>query len=60
MTNKITKEDVSLVCNDLHVKPTPEIVNHVMENYESGVSVDPEGNWYYIVEDLIHNYINNN
>lgn len=56
MTTKICKEDVQFVCDELKIESTPELIDYVMENYDSGVSNDPEGNYFYIVEDLIYNH----
>lgn len=59
MTTKITKDDVQFVCGELNIQTTPEMIDFVMENYESGLSNDPEENYFFIVEDLVYNYLNN-
>lgn len=58
MTTKICKEDVQFVCDELKIETTPELIDYVMENYDSSISNDPEGNYFYIVEDLIYNFLN--
>ena len=58
MTTKISSEDVQFVCNELKIDTNPEMIDFVLENYDSGVSNDPEGNYFYIVEELIYNYLN--
>lgn len=60
VTTKISKDDVQFVCKELKMTPTTELVVYVMINYDNSVSNDPEGNYFYIVEDLIHNYLNKN
>ncbi len=58
MNVKISNEDIQDVCNDLKIDSTPEIIDYVMENYDSAVSNNPDDNFYLIIEDLIYGYIN--
>lgn len=54
MTNLIQKEDVLQVANDLKIEVNDQIVQWVLENYESYQEEDPTGTWNLVVEQMLH------
>jgi hypothetical protein len=54
MESKIKKEDVLSVANALLIKTNYEIIQWVIENYESYQSNDPTATWDLVVEQMLY------
>lgn len=54
MTNIIQKEDVLRVANDLNIKVNDQVVQWVLENYDSYQEEDPHGTWNLVVEQMLY------
>lgn len=54
MTNIIQKEDVLRVANDLNIKVNDQVVQWVLENYDSYQEQDPHGTWNLVVEQMLY------
>lgn len=54
MESKIEKEDVLNVANALPIKINYEIIQWVIENYESYQEADPTATWDLVVEQMLY------
>ena len=54
MSNKIQREDVLQVSNDLSIKVNEKIIQWVLDNYESFQSDDPTATWNLVVEQMLY------
>jgi hypothetical protein len=54
MSNKIQREDVLQVANDLSIKVNEKIIQWVLDNYESYQNDDPTATWDLIVEQMLY------
>ena len=58
MISNIDKEDVIYVADGLNVSLTEEQISKVMHLYPHEEECDPSGTWDLIVENCIHQVIN--
>jgi hypothetical protein len=54
MSNKIQKEDVLQVANNLDIKVNEKTIQWVLENYESFQADDPTSTWNLVVEQMLY------
>ena len=54
MSNKIQKEDVLQVSNDLNIKVNEKTIQWVLDNYESFQDNDPSATWNLVVEQMLY------
>jgi hypothetical protein len=54
MSNKIQKEDVLQVANDLDIKVNEKTIQWVLDNYESFQADDPTATWNLVVEQMLY------
>ena len=55
MTTYITEEDVMKVANDLEQIVTPNIVNQVLEHFDTEMSMD-DRSLEFVIQDLINEF----
>jgi hypothetical protein len=49
----ITREDVINVAKDLHMSPTEEQIQYVIDNFDAEAEQDPTGYWVLWIENLL-------
>jgi hypothetical protein len=50
-----TREDVIHIAEDLHMKPTEEQIQSVINDFDSEAEQDPTGDWTLWIENLLFN-----
>ena len=51
------REDVIKIAKDLHMRPSEEDIQYVIENFDAEADADPTGDWTLWIENLLSSHL---
>ena len=51
------REDVIKIAKDLHMRPTEEDIQYVIDNFDNEADADPTGDWTLWIENLLSSHL---